>query len=143
MWYTFKAFVGPMIYSTLHTQQFVLLSQVKYIMYNAATIQESRVLSLKRFDISYSKPQEDINNFIIEPKNLEEIVPLKSLFVLFPYLDRLPRYKDSKTTKDPRMGRSVTYIFSSKLCSKNRVCYFSGSWHVSTPMRRCVTEKFE
>lgn len=78
-----------MIYSTLHTQQFVLLSQVKYIMYNAATIQESRVLSLKRFDIS--KPQEDINNFIIEPKNLEEIVPLKSLFVLFPYLDRLPR----------------------------------------------------
>lgn len=143
MCYTFKAFVGPMIYSTLHTQQFVLLSQVKYIMYNAATIQESRVLSLKRFDISYSKPQEDINNFIIEPKNLEEIVPLKSLFVLFPYLDRLPRYNDSKTTKDPRMGWSVTYIFSWKLCSKNRVCYLSGSWHVLMPMRRCATEKFE
>lgn len=56
-----------MIYSTLHTQQFVSLSRVKYVMYNAPTIQESRILSLKRFDIT-SKPQEDINNFIY-PKN--------------------------------------------------------------------------
>lgn len=37
MCYTFKAFVGPMIYSTLHTQQFVSLSRVKYVMYNAPT----------------------------------------------------------------------------------------------------------
>ena len=77
---------------------------------------------------------------------------LKSLFVLFRYLDRLPRYKDSKRSwNGPKIMNGPLSIFLgnayyvlpsiSYVSSRNRVCRLPGIWDRSVRREDRVSDK--